>query len=91
MSGELHIRVDGTGGYQPYRMVGATHRLDVGEPFATPREAIDFCNANDPATRRADDVPDLTDGFWGAVESRDGEHRQSAGSPVAVPPDRGWE
>ena len=67
---DLYVRVDDAGRYRPYRLVNGLYRLDVGAPFATPREAIDFCKAQ--ASRpRLDDSAVL-----GSTPSRD-----TAGQP----------
>jgi len=67
---DLYIRVDAGGRYQPFRLVNGLYKLDVGTPFATPREAIDFCNqaAGLPARHPS---PDLARAFGEATESRD--------------------
>jgi hypothetical protein len=57
MTADLYIRVDAGGRYQPFRLVNGLYKLDVGPPFATPREAIDFCNRA-AANAAGQDAPD---------------------------------
>ena len=79
-STDLYLRIDAAGRSQPFRIVNGLYRLDVGEPFVSHRDAIDFCNR--PATPGADE-PDPA-GVWGTA-SGDGE-RRPLGSPD-LPPD----
>lgn len=76
MSAELFIRVDEAGRYQAYRLINGLYKLDVGAPFATPREAIDFCNGRAP---RPVSHPDLAR----AIE--DADRRDAAGAPTEAP------
>lgn len=43
---ELFIRVDALGRHQCYRLVNGLYKLDVGPAWKTPREAIDYSNAD---------------------------------------------
>lgn len=62
MNADLYVCVDDAGRHQPYRLAGdGLHRIDVGQPFTAPREAIDFCNraAANAAARGAENAHEV--------------------------------
>ena len=81
MSGHYVGHVDGA--HRAYRQINGIYRLYEGPTFDSPRAAARYVDAIDAPATPATDEPDLTDGFWGAVERGDGV-RRSPGSPAAA-------
>lgn len=83
MSGELYIRVDDAGRHQPYRLVNGLYKLDVGQPFATPREALDYVKANNGEAPRPTSAPDLARAV--RVSTDDADRRDEAPASTEAP------
>lgn len=77
---DTFIRIDEAGRHQVYRLRDGRFPEDIGEPFATPREAIDYSNALEARAPRPVNHPDLARAVWGGAESRD-----EVGSPAEAP------